>query len=575
MKKVLSVVLCVLLILSLSISSFAISAVPVKTIIPSASSLTMNIGSSLSTSVTFTPANTTQKLVKYSTSNKNVASVSSKGVVKAAGVGTAVITVISSSNSNVKATINVTVNKYNVPKKQTTLTMTLIGSKQEADTALVMKKVEEYLKDKLNVKVNLQIYAYTDPYTQKVNTMLAAGESFDVCFTSNWAANYYTNAGSGYFTELNGYLKKYPAIIQNVGKEFLSGSAIDGKNYGVPTNKEQVHNWGYLLKKDLVEKYKIDTTKITKMEDLEPWLEKIKANEAGITPLLAVTMDTPFKFLDWDNLSDDDVPGALYSDNKSGKVINQFTAPESIAMYKKLRSYYEKGWIAKDAATMQNTTEMMKTNKFFAVEQSLKPGKDVEMSGGGVDWVQVDITKPVMSNRETSGALLAIPAASKNKEIAFRFIETLYTDAYVKNLFNYGIEGVHYKVNADGRITQTQTGLDRFNGKDTWRYGDSFKDLLRDTEDLQKMKKFLAYNKAGIALKSLGFVFDKVPVETQVSACKNVIQTYYKELFAGAADVDATVKKMSDELNASGVNDILKEMQSQYDTWSAKVGVKY
>ena len=575
MKKVLSIVLCLAIIMSIGIGAFAIKVVPINSLTLSNDSITLDIGKSLNLKVYYTPTNTTQKLLKYATANRNVATVTAGGVIKGIRAGNTVITVISASNNEIVATCKVSVVKFAVPKTQATLSMYIVGNKQETDTPLVMKKVEEYLKDKLNVKIDLQVFGWGDPYESKINTMLAAGEPFDVCFTANWAANYYTNAASGYFTELNGYLKKYPAIGQILGKDFLNGPALDGKNYGLPTNKEQVHNWGYLLKTDLVKKYKVDLSKIKKMEDLEPVFDKVLKGETGVTPLLVVGMDSPFHFLDWDNISDDNVPGALFPDNRSNTIVNHFTALETVTMFKKIRAYYQKGYIAKDAATMENTAEQMKTGKYFAVESSLKPGKDAEMTAStGVEWVQVDITPPVMSNRETTGALLAIPAASKNPERAFKFIEMLYTDKVLRNMFNFGIEGIHYKVNEDGRITQTAAGQDKFNLGSGWRYGDQFKDLLLDNEDLQKWQKFLDYNKAGIVEKSLGFVFDKTPVETQISACKTVIGTYNKELMCGAVDVDTAMKKMTDELKASGVDATIKEMQKQYDAFRAKNGIK-
>ncbi len=460
-----------------------------------------------------------------------------------------------------------------VPKDTVELTMTLVGDKQETDTDLVMQKINEYMADKLNIKLNLQVYGWGDPYEQKVNTMLASGEPFDICFTANWAANYYKNAAAGYFLKLNDYLAKYPAIYEVCGKDFVDGSAMDGENYAVPTNKEKVHNWGYLLMKSIVDEYGIDISSLKKMEDLEPWFEKIKNEKSDITPLLVVGGDSPFQFLDWDRVSDDNVPGALYPDNRDNTIVNHFLAPESIDMYKKMREYYQKGWIAADAATMENTAEQMKTGKYFAVESSLKPGKDAEMTGStGVEWVQVDITRPVMSNRETTGALLAIPAASKNPERAYQFIEALYTDAKLRNMINFGIEGTHYTVNADGRITQTQEGADRFNLGPGWRYGDQFKDLLLDNEDLNKWELFKAYNDAGLVLNSLGFVFNDEPVSTESSACKTVTGTYNRQLQCGAVDVDPVITKYTDELKDSGVDTLLAEMQTQYDAWRAKVG---
>lgn len=460
--------------------------------------------------------------------------------------------------------------KTDVPKDKVKLTMTLVGNKQENDTQKVMDKIAEYLKDKLNVELDLQVYGWNDPYDQKVNTMLSSGEPFDICFTAGWAANYYVNANLGYFTELNQYLEKYPAVYEICGKDFVDASAINGKNYAVPTNKENCHNWGYLVLKEYANKYGLDPAKITKMEDLEPYFEKAKAD--GLTPLLVVSGDSPFMFLDWDRISDDNVPGALYPDNRDNKIINQFFAPESVAMFKKLREYYNKGYIAKDAATMENTSEQMATGKYFAVEQSLKPGKDVEMSQSTkVEWVQIDLTKPVMTNRETTGAMLAIPAASKNPDRAYQFIDMLYTDATLRNFLTYGIEGEHYIVNPDGRITITQNGKDNYGGGNGFRYGDQFKDLLLDTEDPHKWELFKAYNN-GLKMNSLGFMFDGSSVDNLLSACKTVVNTYNKELYCGAIDVDTALPKFESELKQSGSEELIAEMQKQYDAWLAAKG---
>ncbi|WP_252891039.1 extracellular solute-binding protein [Thermoclostridium stercorarium] len=131
-------------------------------------------------------------------------------------------------------------NDVKTPTEEPTVTLTwyLVGNRQEPDTPKVLAEANKYLKDKLNVAIDLYVFGWGDEYDQKVNTALAAGEPIDIVFTANWAANYNVNAASGYFTELNGYLEKYPAIKQILGEDFLNGSAINGKNYALPTNKE-------------------------------------------------------------------------------------------------------------------------------------------------------------------------------------------------------------------------------------------------------------------------------------------------------------------------------------------------
>ena len=83
----------------------------------------------------------------------------------------------------------------------TTLTWYCVGPGQEPDTDAVMAEVNKYLKDKLNVDLKMNVLAYGDAYNQKVNTMLSAGEPFDICFTASWAADIKLNSSKGYFTE--------------------------------------------------------------------------------------------------------------------------------------------------------------------------------------------------------------------------------------------------------------------------------------------------------------------------------------------------------------------------------------
>lgn len=454
----------------------------------------------------------------------------------------------------------------------TTLTWYCVGPGQEPDTDAVMAEVNKYLKGKLNVEIKMNVLAYGDAYNQKVNTMLSAGEPFDICFTASWAADIKLNSSKGYFTELDDYLAKDPTITNIVGQAFMNGVKIGGKTYAVPCNKEMAHDWGFLLKKDLVDKYGIDPTTIKKMEDLEPWFEKIKTGEPGVTPLLSVEMEAPFKLLDWDNFADDDVPGVLYPTNDSTKVVNQFLAPESINHYKKMREYAQKGYLSADAATMTNFNDQLKTGKYFACVQSMKPGKAEEMKGstGGIDWVQVDITPVMTNNRDCGGgALLAIPSASKNKDLAFQFINMLYTDKTLLNMFVYGIENVHYQKLSDNVVKLLDSPV-AYKAGNGWRFGDSLKDYLMDNEDLQKWDKYGEFNKSAVGLNSLGFSFDRSAVEPQLAACKQVVQTYYKQLFTGSVDVDSTVKRMESELQAAKVDEVLAAMQTQYDAFLKK-----
>jgi len=456
------------------------------------------------------------------------------------------------------------------PDKPVALKWYMTGDSQEPDMPMVLGEANKMLKEKINATVDLVVYSAEDEYDLRINAALAAGEAIDIVLTSDRIANYYQNASSGYFAELDAYLDRYPAIREILGEAFLDASRVNGKYYAVPANRKKVHNWGYILRKDLVGKYNMDISQVKSIEDIEPFLEIIWENEPRVTPFAIAGMDAPFQLLDWDAVSGGDIPGALYPDNRDTKIVNQFLAPESIDNYKLMKKWYDRGYIHPDAASMRNLPELLKTGRFFAAVQELEPGKDAAISAStGFPWVQVEITRPVMSNSETREAMLAIPAGSQNTERAFRFIELLYTDSELINLLRFGIENVHYRKISENVIRLEDPENSRYNPGDTWRFGDYFKNYLTEKEDPEKWDKLLDFNNRGFVLDSLGFVFNNSATETQAAACKNIVQAYCGLLFTGSDEIEPTAEQFRRELKAAGVEDLIAEMQNQYDAWLA------
>ena len=102
---------------------------PVKSIKLNKTSATLKKGKSLTLKATISPSSANNKAVTWSSSNKKVATVSSKGVVKAVGNGTATITVKVKDGSGKKATCKITVGTTNTPSNNTPIHTAIIGVK--------------------------------------------------------------------------------------------------------------------------------------------------------------------------------------------------------------------------------------------------------------------------------------------------------------------------------------------------------------------------------------------------------------------------------------------------------------
>ena len=101
-----------------------------------------------------------------------------------------------------------------------------------------MEAVSTYTKDKIGVTINMKMIDWGD-YTQKMQVLTASGADMDIMFTASWAFDYVQNARKGAFAPIDDLLTQYgKGITEVLNPAFLSGSKVDGQNYGIPANKE-------------------------------------------------------------------------------------------------------------------------------------------------------------------------------------------------------------------------------------------------------------------------------------------------------------------------------------------------
>jgi putative aldouronate transport system substrate-binding protein len=189
----------------------------------------------------------------------------------------------------------------------------------------------------------------------------------------------------------------------------------------------------------------------------------------------------------------------------------------------------------------------------------------------GQKWVQIDLTRPVMSNRETTGSMQAISVTCPQSELVMRFLEGFNSDPYLNNLINFGIEGKHY-VKASGNVIKKGPEIDSYNPGTGWMFGNQFINYIWDNEDPKKWDKFREYNSKALALTSLGFAMDSQSVKTEVAACLNVWTEYLPQLETGTADPVKLLPEAIAKFKAVGVDRIIAEAQKQYDAWLKKTG---
>lgn len=263
------------------------------------------------------------------------------------------------------------------------------------------------------------------PWDNDVNLKIASQEKFDIIFTAQWK-NYVTNSAKGAYLPLNDDNGKYgnllneygQGILKNLDPQFLKGSAINGVNYAVPTNKELAAQGGIVYRSDIADELGIDMSNVKTIQDLDAVLKVVKEKRPDLTPLYfkqGETFNSQY-MAQYDTLGDASIPGVLLKDSSDTKIQSMIELDRYKEIIKLTREYMKKGYINKDAAVATNSTQdAMKAGNVFMTVQSLKPGKDSELANatGLVGKLkQIAFNEPTISTSDAAGSMLAISASS-------------------------------------------------------------------------------------------------------------------------------------------------------------------
>lgn len=453
-----------------------------------------------------------------------------------------------------------------------TIKMFVPGGAVQKDQDLVNQEISKYLKDKINASFELTVIDWGS-WADKMNLKFASNEPFDLLYTADWD-NFATKIQQKNIIPLNDLIDKYAADAKKqLNPVLLEGGKFNGKNYGFPVNKEIASTRGLMLRKDLVDKYKIDITKIKTLEDMEPIYQMIKEKEPGITPLLENMSMNTITIQDaqyFDSLGESS-SGKLKRGSTDFKIIDALSTPEYKSFLTLARKWYQAGYINKDAATLQDLQGALKAGKGFSYVEKLKPGKEAEVSQAtGINWVQVELTKPFVSTSDTTGSMTSISRTSKDPERAMMFLNLLHTDKYLVNLIAFGIEGKHYVKKSD-TVIDFPPGIDAktsgYNLNQAWLYGNQFNDYLWPNENPQKWELFKKFNDTAESSKAVGFIFDNTNVKNEVAASSNVSKEFLPGLHTGTVDPEEILPKYIEKAKAVGSEKIMAEKQKQLDEW--------
>lgn len=439
-----------------------------------------------------------------------------------------------------------------------------IGTPDE-DLQLVNDALNELLLERYGFTVEYHKIDWNH-YTNQLNAIMHTDQDYDIAFA--WNENYVTNAQSGSFLDLTNYLQQDGQVLYDVvDVRFWQGITINGQILGVPTNKELATPIQFLFSQELVEKYNIDTDQYRTLESLEPLLKTMYELEPDCIPLfLDSSRIELMTTMGYEYLASNSIPLVINTQDPACQIVNIYETEEARQMLHTLHHYYTNGYINQDAS-LRTSFSRYQDEEVFCRLSSGGPDSSASFSVDfGYTIITVYAAEPVVTSASTQGSIMVINANTSHPEEAMTFLTAVNTDPDVRNLLNYGIEGIHYELTDKNQVQITSQA---YRGV-PYTQGNWF--ILRTTvgESIAKWDEYRTFNQQAVSSPLLGFVPDYSPCIAEYNAVSRIYKKYDNALMTGSVDPDVYLPKLLNELKDAGIDVLIEELQSQIDTWLAQ-----
>ncbi|WP_254639107.1 ABC transporter substrate-binding protein [Cohnella sp. GbtcB17] len=447
----------------------------------------------------------------------------------------------------------------------------------DPDLKQVNDKINEVTAKKIGVTITYIKVGWQE-YNDRLQTLISTGSPFDIAFATNYAA----------FVQRGAWLKLDEALA-GPGREMYEAidpvlwegvRMEDGGIYGVPTNKELAVRMQWMYPESLVRKYGIDIAKYDTLESLAPLLEMISDKEPGYQPMELDKDSQNFFALDgYEYVTDKPLPLMVRSLDPQAPVVGIFETEEARRVLDTLRGYYLKGYINEDAALREGQNLKRGDRVFWKPAGGGPLAENSWSKDRGYEVVAHPVSPPLITTESVRGGIMAVNANSAHPAESVKFLNLLNTDPEVRNLFNYGIEGVHYTLDANGQVLPKSSGdggeQDGTVGYEGVQYTQGNWFILKTLggeypDPLDKWDQYRAANAGYVKSRLFGFTPDLAGMSVQLDNIRTVWEKYYPGLMTGSVDVDAVLPKFNAELRQAGLDEVRAEVQGQLDAWRGR-----
>ena len=452
------------------------------------------------------------------------------------------------------------------------------------DADRIEELINEITSESIGVTVDIEWISIGD-YAEQTNLMFSSQEVCDLMMITPMNS-FGTLINQDELMDISAYLEEYGQDIIDISGELLDAFTTGDAVYGIPVNREKAGSLWLNMRKDILEELDL----LEEAEALDSWtdyyalLEKVQEAYPDMTMCYVSSANNIGAFLDGvAYTADDDWANAYSLDNlgdsnnliyvdEDGNVASYYSSDAFYDCVERALDLYNTGYVNTDATTTsEDGVVMCKNGQVFSwISGGESDNESTTSLNAGYDMISVPIVDYTATTYLSTIWCFGVPYTSEEPEAAVAFMNELYTNSDLANLFVWGEEGVDWETNEEGYATYVDGADSASYHSVTWATGNVL--AITPWENGISVEEEAEILENTEYSEYLGFFADTEELEQTITSCVNVVNEYRDALFAGASgdNTESLYQELCDKLDAAGIQDIVDSYQEQLDAWLAE-----
>lgn len=439
-----------------------------------------------------------------------------------------------------------------------TITWVSVGGGMPANYDAWKAAVDAYLEEKLGIHLEMQIVDWGS-WGERRNVLVQTGADYDIMFAPG--SDLVNDVNMGAAADIEPYLSEVPGLTDLIPAAYFDACRVNGVLYGVPAYKDSSMTNYFVWTKDIVEAAYPEYTEAHTLAEIYEGLKAcVEANPGEVGLSLASNGFPPIVGQKYDSagLPDCGIGIAYEGGTEFVPVWEQADVQADLEV---LAEMYANGLINSDAPVLDTFEGMC----IVGVAQGWPDAANTTWGPGrGTDVVVSQYEDTVVSTDTVRGSVLTINANSNKKLECMKLIELVNTDTKLRDMLWYGLEGDNFEYVDENGVQKVQK-LNNDWTMAAYTQGTFF--VATPEYGSNGYSEIVALNEAATVSPAMGFAPDTTEI-ADTMANLAAIKANYSSMFSTGADI-SQVAPMMEEMRANGFDEVLAEVNRQYQEWLA------